>query len=303
MSFDGRILSGVSVLAAVVEGGSFVKGAELIGITDSGVSRAIGRLEARLGVRLLDRTTRSVTLTDEGRRFYEEVKPHLSAIEDAAVVVSGSASAVRGRLKVDIDPFFLPLVLAGRLGGFCERYPDLSIEFVTREHVGDLVAEGIDLAIRFGQPRFASLVARKLIEAPILTVASPRYLERHSRPAHPRDLSAHRCLQFVDPYTGKPFEWEFIRGDETIDVPTSGPLTFTDPKTMLDECLAGTGIAQVIGWGIGQALARGSLIDLFPDWHGERFPLFAFHPSRKHPPAKVRAFVDFCADITDELER
>ncbi|MBB3286882.1 MULTISPECIES: LysR family transcriptional regulator [unclassified Rhizobium] len=303
MSFDGRILSGVSVLAAVVEGGSFVKGAELIGITDSGVSRAIGRLEARLGVRLLDRTTRSVTLTDEGRRFYEEVKPHLNAIEDAAVVVSGSASAVRGRLKVDIDPFFLPLVLAGRLGGFCERYPDLSIEFVTREHVGDLVAEGIDLAIRFGQPRFASLVARKLIEAPILTVASPRYLERHGRPAHPRDLSAHRCLQFVDPYTGKPFEWEFIRGDETIDVPTSGPLTFTDPKTMLDECLAGTGIAQVIGWGIGQALARGSLIDLFPDWHGERFPLFAFHPSRKHPPAKVRAFVDFCADITDELER
>lgn len=303
MSFDGRILSGVSVLAAVVEGGSFVKGAELIGITDSGVSRAIGRLEARLGVRLLDRTTRSVTLTDEGRRFYEEVKPHLNAIEDAAVVVSGSASAVRGRLKVDIDPFFLPLVLAGRLGGFCERYPDLSIEFVTREHVGDLVAEGIDLAIRFGQPRFASLVARKLIEAPILTVASPRYLERHGRPAHPRDLSAHRCLQFIDPYTGKPFEWEFIRGDETIDVPTSGPLTFTDPKTMLDECLAGTGIAQVIGWGIGQALARGSLIDLFSDWHGERFPLFAFHPSRKHPPAKVRAFVDFCADITDELER
>jgi DNA-binding transcriptional LysR family regulator len=303
MSFDGRILSGVSVLAAVVEGGSFVKGAELIGITDSGVSRAIGRLETRLGVRLLDRTTRSVTLTDEGRRFYEEVKPHLNAIEDAAMVVSGAASAVRGRLKVDIDPFFLPLVLAGRLGGFCERYPDLSIEFVTREHLGDLVAEGIDLAIRFGQPRFASLVARKLIEAPILTVASPRYLERHGRPVHPRDLAAHRCLQFIDPYTGRPFEWEFIREDETIDVPTTGPLTFTDPKTMLDECLAGTGIAQVIGWGIGQALARGSLIDLFPDWHGERFPLFAFHPSRKHPPAKVRAFVDFCADVTHELER
>jgi DNA-binding transcriptional LysR family regulator len=244
-----------------------------------------------------------VTLTDEGRRFYEEVKPHLNAIEDAAMVVSGAASAVRGRLKVDIDPFFLPLVLAGRLGGFCERYPDLSIEFVTREHLGDLVAEGIDLAIRFGQPRFASLVARKLIEAPILTVASPRYLERHGRPAHPRDLAAHRCLQFIDPYTGRPFEWEFIREDETIDVPTTGPLTFTDPKTMLDECLAGTGIAQVIGWGIGQALARGSLIDLFPDWHGERFPLFAFHPSRKHPPAKVRAFVDFCADVTHELER
>src|ERR1700684_3132594 len=128
MAFDGRMLSGGSVLAAVVEGGSFVKAAELIGITDSGVSRAISRLETRVGVRLLDRTTRSVSLTDEGRRFYEEVKPHLQAIEDAAAIASGAVSAVRGRLKVDIDPFFLPMVLAGRLGAFCERYPELSIE-------------------------------------------------------------------------------------------------------------------------------------------------------------------------------
>src|SRR6202789_3798016 len=243
MPFDGRILSGVSVLAAVVDGGSFVKAAELIGLTDSGVSRAISRLETRLGVRLLDRTTRSVTLTDEGRRFYEEVKPHLNAIEDAATIASGAASAVRGRLKIDIDPFFLPLVLAGRLGAFCEHHPELAIEFVTSTHIGDLVSEGIDLAIRFGQPRLSTLVSRKLIEAPILTLASPRYLERYGRPKHPLDLSRHRCLQFVDPYTGRPYEWEFIRQGETLEVATSGPLIFSDPKSMLEECLAGTGIA------------------------------------------------------------
>src|ERR1700683_4416409 len=193
MAFDGRILAGVGVLTAVVEGGSFVKGAELLGLTASGVSRAISRLEVRLGVRLLDRTTRSVTRTDEGRRFYEEAKPHLAAIEDAAMLASGSASAVRGRLKVDIDPFFLPLVLAGRLGAFCELYPELAIEFVTSEHVGDLVSEGIDLAIRFGQPRFSTLVSRKLIEAPILTLASPTYLERQGRPAHSFDLVRPPC--------------------------------------------------------------------------------------------------------------
>src|SRR5271155_5098992 len=294
MPFDGRILSGVSVLAAVVEGGSFVKAAELIGITDSGVSRAISRLETRLGVRLLDRTTRSVTLTDEGRRFYDEVKPHLNAIEDAAAVASGAASAVRGRLKVDIDPFFLPLVLAGRLGAFCDLYPELAIEFVTSERVGDLVSDGIDLAIRFGQPRLSTLVSRKLVEAPILTLASPRYLERYGKPKHPSDLSRHRCLQFLDPYTGRPFEWEFIRGKESVDVPTTGPLTFTDPKSMLQERIAGTGGAQIIGWSVGQLLAEGVLVDLFPDGHGERFPLFAFHPSRQHPPPKVRALVDFC---------
>jgi DNA-binding transcriptional LysR family regulator len=301
MAFEGRLLSGVSVLAAVVDGGSFVKAAALLGLTDSGVSRAISRLEARLGVRLLDRTTRSVTLTDEGRRFYEEVKPHLNAIEDAAIVASGTVSAVRGRLRIDIDPFFLPLVLAGRLGLLCERYPELAIEFVTSARVGDLVSEGIDLAIRFGQPRLATLVARKLIEAPILTLAAPHYLQRYGKPKHPSDLARHRCLQFVDPYTGRPFDWEFIRGKESIDVATSGPLTFTDPKSMLEECVAGTGVAQIIGWGIKELLASGALIDLFPDWHGERFPLFAFHPSRKHPPAKVRAFVDFCVQVVQEL--
>jgi len=200
-----------------------------------------------------------------------------------------------------VDPFFLPLVLAGRLGGFCDRYPELAIEFLTSEHVGDLVSGGIDLAIRFGQPRFSTLVSRKLIEAPILTVASPRYLERFGRPAHPSDLAHHRCLQFVDPHTGRPFEWEFVRGEQSIEVPTSGPLTFADPKSMIEECIAGTGIAQLIGWGLGQWLASGALVDLFPDWHGERFPLFAFHPSRKHPPAKVRAFVGFCAEIVQEL--
>src|SRR5271169_6375699 len=130
------------------------------------------------------------------------------------------------------DPFFLPLVLAGRLGVFCERYPELAIEFVTSERIGDLVSEGIDLAIRFGQPRLSTLVSRKLIEAPILTLASPHYLKRYGRPEHPSDLVRHRCLQFLDPYTGRPFEWAFICEEQTIEVPTHGPLTFTDPKSM-----------------------------------------------------------------------
>jgi DNA-binding transcriptional LysR family regulator len=301
VAFDGRILSGVSVLAAIVEGGSFSKAADLIGITDSGVSRAIGRLETRLGVRLLDRTTRSMSLTDEGRRFYDAVKEHLDAIEDAAIMASGTVAAVRGRLKVDIDPFFLPMVLAGRLGAFFEEYPDLSIEFISSERVGDLVSEGIDLAIRFGPPRLSTLVSRKLIEAPVLTVASPGYIERYGRPGHPSDLRRHRCLLFLDPHTGQPYDWEFVRGSEAIEVPTSGPLIFSDPKSMMDECVAGTGIAQIIGWGAGRLLANGALIDLFPAWHDERFPLFAFHPSRKHPPAKVRAFVDFCVGVIRQL--
>ena len=122
--------------------GNFTRAAEQAHMTQAGLSTLVREMERVLGARLFDRTTRRVRLTDEGRRFYEEVKPHLNAIEDAAVVASGAASAVRGRLKVDIDPFFLPQVLAGRLGAFCARYPELAIEFVTSEHVGDLELSG-----------------------------------------------------------------------------------------------------------------------------------------------------------------
>jgi len=101
----------------------------------------------------------------------------------------------------------------------------------------------------------------------------------------------------------RPYDWEFVCGGKVLPVETRGPLTFTAPKTMLAECLAGTGIAQVIGWGVGALLESGELVDLFPDWHGELFPLFAFHPSRKHPPAKVRAFTEYCIEILGRLNR
>src|SRR5271167_1843945 len=123
MPFDARLVSGIGVLAAVVETGGFAKAARALGLTQPAVSRAIARLEARVGVRLLDRTTRTVTLTDEGRRFYAHVGPLLAGIEEAAALASGSATAVRGRLRVNVDPFFCRLVLASRLSGFLEQYP------------------------------------------------------------------------------------------------------------------------------------------------------------------------------------
>src|SRR3984885_13465402 len=209
MPYDGRLLSGVTVLMAVVEAGSMARAAEALGITSSGVGRAVARLEARVGVRLLERTTRTMTLTDEGRRFYEEVGPHLDGIEQAAMTAAGSRGTVRGRLRVNVDPFFSRLVLAGQVATFLDRHPDVRLELIMRDHVGDLVADGFDLALRFGEPPSGSLIARKLIETRILTVASPGYITMHGRPQHPADVAGHACIAFYDAANGRPFDWEF----------------------------------------------------------------------------------------------
>src|ERR1700720_2301920 len=167
MPYDGRLLSGVTVLMAVVEAGSMVRAAEALGLTPSGVGRAIARLETRVGVRLLERTTRTMTLTDEGRRFYEEVGPHLDGIEQAATLASGSAVVVRGRLRVNVDPFFSRVVLAGQIAGFLEKHPEVRIELIMRDHVGDLVAYGFDLALRFGEPQTAWINPPKKEATPV----------------------------------------------------------------------------------------------------------------------------------------
>ncbi|GKQ51122.1 LysR family transcriptional regulator [Bradyrhizobium sp. Ce-3] len=297
MSFDSRLLSGLSVLAAVVQARSFARAADALGMTSSGVSRAIARLEDRVGVRLLDRTTRSMVLTDEGRLFYEQVAPLLVGIEEAAVSASGAAGIVRGRLRVDIDAYFLRSQLSGKLGGFLRAHPELTLELITREHVGDLVTDGIDLAMRFGEPTGNSAIARKLMDTRVLTLASPGYLRKHGRPKHPSELSAHHCIQFFDPLSRRLFDWEFRNGRKVLPVASTGRLHLTDGGTMINECLAGTGIAQVLAIGLQPLLDSGRLVDLFPDWPGETFPFYALYPSRSHQPAKVRAFVDFVSKV------
>jgi DNA-binding transcriptional LysR family regulator len=293
MSFDGRLLSGVTVLAAVVESGSFARAADAIGITTSGVSRAVARLEARIGARLLDRTTRSIALTDEGRRFYEKVKPSLATIEDAASAASGATNIVRGRLRVDIDPVVSNLILPGRLGQFLGQYPELSLECMTREKIGDLVGDGIDVAVRFGEPAASSLIRRKLAALQVITVATPGYLKRHGRPKHPNDLAHHACIHLRDPLTRQPYDWEFHKGRKVLTVKTTSRLLVTDARTMLTECVSGMGIAQVFTVAVRDLLESQKLVELFPDWSDEKFPLYAYYPSRHNPAAKVRAFVEF----------
>ena len=297
MTFDGKLLSGVTVLIAVVEARTIARAAEALGLSPSGVSRSLSRLEQRVGARLLARTTRSLSLTDEGRRFYEQVGPHLAGIEEAAIEAAGSTSKVRGRLRVNIDPFFSRIVLSRHLAAFLARYPDLSVELIMRDSVGDLVADGFDLALRFGEPPVGSFVARKLIETRVLTVASPSYIKAHGKPQHPKEIEGRDCIDFYDAANARPYDWEMRRKKEVLPLRVKARLLVSDSGTLIGACEAGAGIGQVLEIGSAELLRGGRLVEVLPEWSDERFPLYALYPSRLHRAAKVRAFMEFCLEI------
>jgi len=303
MGFDGRLLSGMSVLAAVVEAGSFSRAGDMLGLSASGVSRSVSRLEERLGVRLLDRTTRSVRLTSEGARLYERAAPHLAGIEDAANVVSGAAVTVRGTLRASLNPIFARSVLAPHLPLLAQRYPKLELVVAQVADGGDLATEGFDVAVRFGPQPSSTMTSRLLLRTRVLTVAAPSYIARHGRPKIPAKLAEHDCIQYLDPRTGKAFPWEFHRGREVELVPTSGRLTLTDGDLLVDACVAGAGIAQVLALGVRPQLAAGTLVELFPDWPSETYPLHVMRPSRRLAPASVEAFLEFCGEICAEFNQ
>src|ERR1700761_238796 len=293
MAFDGRLLPGIGVLAQVVETGNFARAGEPMGLTPSGVSRAVARLEARLGVRLFDRTPQAVRLTEEGRKFHAQVAPLLAGLEDAASDATATAGTARGRLRVNCDPWFARLVLAPRLPLFLARHPALSLEIIVRDTPGDLVGEGMDVAVRFGEVGPPGLIARKLLETSVVAVAASSYLKRQGAPRNPADLLRHECLLFRDPVSGKPFDWEFRRKGEVVEVAATGRVVFNDLQTKLAACVAGQGIAQSVAFGLEQMLAAKQLVQVLPDWAEERYALYSYYPSRHLPPAKVRAFLDF----------
>jgi len=299
MSFDARLLTGVGVLAAVTEAGNFARAAEILGLTPSGISRAVARLEARIGVRLFDRTPRAVTLTEEGRRFHAQVMPLLAGLEEAATEAAGAAAVVNGRLRVSVDPWFARMVLAPHLPRFMATYPLLSVDLTTSNYREEMMT-GADVAVRFGPPDAISLITRKLFDTRVVTCAAPAYLERHGTPRTPHDLAHHDCLLFRDPQTGRPFAWEFHRGSEVLKVNVAGRLVMDDPSVAVAACAAGLGVFQSLEVGLGAWLAGGELVQVLPDWAEERYPLHAYHPSRHLPPAKVRAFLDFVQQVARE---
>src|ERR1700740_1548615 len=175
---DGRLVGGLMVLAAVAEARSFGKAATRLGMPQSGVSKAIAKLESRLGAGLIHRTSRAVELTDEGRALHERVAQHLAGIGEAAAETSKTRETVRGKLRVNVDPLFSRVVLSPKLSEVLLQNPQMQLRIETRDSIGDLVSAGFDLAVRFGEPAPSALIARRILDARILTVASPIYIAR-----------------------------------------------------------------------------------------------------------------------------
>jgi len=295
MRFDEQTLSDSRVFVAVVRCGSFASAARSLDVSQSVTSRAVARLEKRLGVRVLDRTTRSVSLTDDGRGLFERLEPLLQGFEDAFTSTAEQQSRVHGRLRVKMHPT-LPHVIEGKqLKAFLEDYPELSVEFISSDKLGDLVREGVDTALCVGELPSSSLIAKKLLDTRVITVAAPDYLAKHTKVAHPSDLlkSGHTLIDYRNPETGRTFQWEYHRGRKIARIATTGRLIVSDIVNLHSICVAGWGIAQVLEIAVRPMLETGALVRLLPEWGDERFPIYAVYPSRNYVPPKVRVFIDF----------
>jgi len=297
--FAGPTLDDLGVLRAAVEAGSFVRAGESLGLTQSAVSRAIARLEERVGVRMFRRSARAVSLSDEGLRYYQAIAPHLTGIEDATIEAGGAQAKVRGQLRVNVDWGIGQLVLIPRLHPFLAQHPELSMDIAVRQQMGDLVRDGFDVSVRFGIPEPSTLKARVLMRARIVTCASPAYLARAGTPRRPVDIEKHACVRMRDWRTGAPFAWELVRGEEVVKVNASGQLIVNDGGAAFAACLGGHGLAQLLEPYARQPLADGRLVQVLPRWADETYPLYAYH-AEGATSAKVRAFLDFVVELTRE---
>lgn len=297
--FDTRVLNGLSVFIAVVDTGTYLRAGEVIGITKSGVSRAIARLENRTGLRLLDRNSRALKLTDEGRLFYEQVAPLLEQIGAIADGSGARAPRIRGKLRVSADAAFGHYLLAPRLSELLERHPDLQIDLVVRDRIGDLVADGFDIAVRFGQPENRDVESRLLLQSRVLTCASKGLVSRLGMPAKPEDLldPRYETIRLLDDVTGKPHLWDLRNGDDVRSIDPGGRLVLNDAGSILAATLASVGISRPLDFMVADLIDSGELVEVLPEWNRSFWPAHVYYPARAYPSPALRAFVEFVSDV------
>jgi DNA-binding transcriptional LysR family regulator len=286
-------LTDMEVFARVVNAGGMSAAGREIGLSPAVVSKRIRRLEERLGARLLQRTTRQITLTEEGQGYFERVVSILASIEDAEAFVTRSNESPSGTLKITAPTSFARMHIAPHLGRFIEANPDLRINLTLSDKFVDIVGEGYDVAVRIAALENSSLIARRLAPNHRLICAAPSYLQRMGEPKSLAELADHNCL-----YATHQDVWQLEGPEGYVAARVSGTLQTNSSEVVREAVIAGMGIALRSTWDVGEALKTGKLRVVLPQYREcSRVGLFAVYPSRRFLPAKVRVFIDFLADL------
>ena len=284
----------IPVFVAVVENGGFSAASRTLGVSKSAVSKRINQLENHLGVLLLHRTTRKLSLTEAGERFYEHAAEALSAASKAEDAVTELQGEPQGKLKISSSMSFGRLHVAPLIPKFMQRYPKLQIDLVMDDRNIDLVAEGIDVAIRSGDMPDSTLVARKLAPLRQVLCASPGYIDRYGMPATPSELGERNCILFS--YSGDANEWTLNKGDRSESVLVSGSYRVNNSEAILEALREGVGIGRLPTFVAGPDLKAGNLLRVLEAYHIPDHIFYAVFPERQYLPAKVRAFLDFAIE-------
>lgn len=288
-------LNHVLTFARVVQLGSFAAAADRLGIASSVASKHVAKLERALGARLLQRSTRKLSLTEAGRAYYEHCARIVEELEQSRAAVASLQAEPGGRLRVTCINSFAGWVIAPMLPAFFERYPKIELEIVTSDRMIDLAEEGFDLALRItGMPQ-PNLVARRIADVRFVVVGSPDYFARRGLPQTPVDLAQHNCLGV--PLNTADHRWQFARGDERLAVPINGSLSINNVDALRYNALAGLGVALLPTYAVGKYLRDGRLIAPLPDWRGfNESTLYAAYLPNRYGSPKLRAFVDFLVE-------
>ena len=282
----------MAVFERVVARGSFVAAADDVGLSASAVSKLISRLESRLGVRLINRTTRRLALTTEGATYLKRSREILAAIEAAEGELTSGRMAPRGHLRVHAPPVLIRDHVAPALPTFLERYPRVTVEFLVANRVVNLVAENVDISIRIGRLRDSSLIACKILDLSQIVCASPGYLARHGVPLTPLDLTQHACLQLTT--TPAPTTWRFTMNGKPTAVEVSGPVSADSADVLVKLAVEGAGIVRLGELAVAKPLANGSLVQLLKAMRTQPdYPVWALLPGGRQRSAKVKAFLEF----------
>jgi DNA-binding transcriptional LysR family regulator len=287
-------LAGMAVFVRIVEAGSFTAAAHTLGLSKPAVSKQLARLEARLGARLLNRSTRRLSLTEAGTLFHQRCLRLLAEAAEAEQAVAELAEAPRGTLKVAAPMSFGQLHLAPAIAAFLARYPELRIELALDDRVVDLVGEGYDLAIRIAELPPSRLVGRRLAVNRRFVCAAPAYLAARGTPRHPSELARHDCLHYT--YLASGTDWRFAGPDGTISVRVGGRFTANNGDVLRQAAIDGIGIAHLPSFLVGEDLRHGRLLPVLCDFPAVDTAIYALYPPTRQLPRKVRAFVDFLVD-------